>query len=248
MRGKSVRRVILSAGAAALLWPVVAWADKTIEAGPPNRFTNPEVTIDQGERLMFRNSDTVSHDVTASVSGPDGKPLFETPIVASGKQAFVEGSQYLTEGRYAYLCSLHPSMKGTLHVSAGGTPQPRPGTAPEQPGPADTTRPTLGLRIASSTVGMARLRDALVVRVNVSELSRVALRAVARPRPGGALVTVARGVKRSISGVGRIQLELTRAGRAAMRRDRFLAVVVRGFAIDRSGNRATANHGRTLAP
>jgi plastocyanin len=240
--------VVVSAGAAALLWPVIAWADKTVEAGPPNRFTTPELTMDQGERLTFRNGDTVSHDVTASTNGTDGKPLFSTPVVPAGKQAFVDGSQYLTEGHYAYICSLHPSMKGTIHVTGRGTPTPRPGAAPEQPRPADTVRPVLALRIVSRTASMARVRSALVVRVALSEPSHLELRAVARPRAGGPLVTVAKRLLHKASGTRRVHLELTPAGRAALRRDRSLAVIVRGVAIDPAGNLARAQHGRTLAP
>ena len=248
MRGRTIRGVIASAGAAALLWPVIAWADKTIEAGPPNRFTTPELTMDQGERLVFHNGDTVSHDVTASTAGPDGKPLFRTPIVDAGKQAFVEGSQYLTEGHYAFVCSLHNGMKGTIHVTANGTPQPRPGT--ETPSAtADRTKPRVGLRIVSRTATMARVRDALVVRVTLSEQSHLELRAVARPKVGGPLVTVAKKVRhKAAAGTSRVQLELTRAGRRALRRHRSLAVIVRGVAIDPSGNMARAVHGRTLAP
>lgn len=248
MRGSTIRGVVVSAGAAALLWPVIAWADKTVEAGPPNRFTTPELTMDQGERLEFRNGDTVSHDVTASASGTDGKPLFATPIVGAGKRAFVEGSQYLTEGHYVFLCSLHPSMKGTIHVTANGTPQPRPGGAPEQPRAADTIRPVLGLRIVSRTASMARFREALLVRVEVSESSHLELRAIARPKAGGPLVTVAKRLAHKVSGVRRVKLELTRAGRAALRRDRTLAVIVKGVAIDPAGNMAKAHHGRTLTP
>jgi plastocyanin len=247
MRGPTIRGAVATAGVAALLWPVIAWADKTIEAGPPNRFTTPELTMDQGERLVFRNGDTVSHDVTASTAGPDGKPLFSTPIVNAGKQAFVEGSQYLTEGHYAYTCSLHPSMKGTVHVTANGTPQPRPGGATESP-TADRTKPKLGLRIVSRTASMARVRHALVVRVALSEQSHLELRAVARPKAGGPLVTIAKRLLHKATGTRRVHLELTPAGRAALRRDRSLAVIVRGIAIDPAGNMTRAVHGRTLAP
>lgn len=247
MRGPTIRGTVVLAGVAALLWPVIAWAEKTIEAGPPNRFTTPEVTMDQGERLTFRNGDTVSHDVTASATGPDGKPLFSTPTVPAGRQAFVDGSQYLTEGSYAYICTLHPSMKGTLRVTANGTPQPRPGAATESP-TVDRTRPTLGLRIVSRSARMAQVRGALVVRVALSERSRLELRAVARPTPGGPLVTVARKRLNEVAGTRRVLLELTRAGRAALRRDRSLAVIVKGTATDPAGNTTRAVHGRTLTP
>jgi plastocyanin len=247
MRGLTIRGVVASAGAVALLWPVIAWADQTIEAAPPNRFSTAEITMDQGERLVFNNGDTVSHDVTASTTTSDGAPLFKTPTVASGKQAFVEGSQYLTEGHYPFICSLHPNMKGTVHVTADGTPQPRPG-APDRSQPADRTRPTLGLRILSRTTTTARARHALVVGIQVSEPSHVELRAIARPKVGGPLVTVARKVLHKVSGSRRVRLQLTRAGRAAVRRHGSLAVVVNGRAIDLAGNMTTANHGRTLSP
>ena len=248
MRGPAVRGVVGATLVTALLSPVVAVADKTVEASPPNRFSQTSVTMDQGEPLTFRNNDTVSHDVRATADGPDGKPLFATPIVAAGKSAFVEGSQYLTEGSYPFICSLHPSMKGTLHVSANGTPKPRPGTAPsEEPAVADKTRPKLGLLIASRTTQVARVRGTLVVRVSLDETSRLELKAIARPERGGPLVTIAKRVLRKASGVRRVQLELTDAGRAALRRDRSLAVIVKGTAIDRAGNKAKAMHGRTLA-
>lgn len=248
MRGPAIRGVVAAASVAALLSPVIAWADETVEASPPNRFSQTSVTIDQGEPLTFRNNDTVSHDVTATDAAPDGKPLFATPVVAAGKSAFVEGSQYLTEGHYPFICSLHPSMKGTLHVTANGTPKPRPGTAPaEEPAAAEGTRPKLRLLIASRTTQVARVRDTIVVRVSLDETSHLELKAIARPKRGGPLVTVAKRVLHRASGVRRVHLELTAAGRAALRRDRSLAVIVRGTAIDRAGNMARAVHGRTLA-
>jgi plastocyanin len=229
-----------------LLWPLVAFADKQIEAGPPNRFTTGELTMDQGERLVFRNGDTVSHDVTATVAGPDGKPLFGAPVTAAGKESFVEGSQYLTEGHYDYVCSLHNGMKGTIHVTANGTPQVRPDTGAKPDAAADKTKPRLKLRVLSRTTVMARARHALIIGVDVSEPSHVELRAVARPKAGGKLVTIARKTFHKFSGSRRVHVQLTPAGVRALRRDHSLAIVVNGRAIDPSGNMSTANHGRTL--
>lgn len=249
MTGPAIRGAVVSAAVAGLLWPVVAWADKTIEAGPPNRFTTPAITIDQGEPLTFRNGDTVSHDVTASATGSDGKPLFATPIVPAGRSAFVEGSQYLTEGTYPFVCTLHNGMKGTLNVTGAGTPQTRPGEQPaaEQPASADKVKPRLRMRIASRSTAVARVRGALVVRVDLSEPSRLVLKAVARPKAGGPLVVIARRVLRRAEGVRRVRLKLTRAGVDALSRDRRLAVIVNGTATDAAGNVAMAVHGRTLA-
>jgi plastocyanin len=240
--------MVATAGAVALLGPAMAWADKTVEAGPPNRFTTTELTMDQGEALTFRNGDTVAHDVTATATGADDKPLFESGKVNGGKSAPVEGAQYLTEGHYEFICSIHSNMKGTIHVTGNGTPKQRPGASTDSPATADRTKPRLKLRILSRTTHVARARHTLVVRVNLSETSHVELRAVARPKAGGPLVTVARRVLHKASGARSVHLRLTRAGRAALRRDRRLAIVVTGRAIDTSGNMSTANHGRTLAP
>jgi plastocyanin len=230
-------------------FPGVAAADKKIEAAPPYRFTTTSVTMDQGERLTFHNGDTVTHDVTATEKGPDGKPLFASASTDAGKETFVEGSQYLTSGHYDFICSLHPNMKGTLHVTGNGTPQQRPGAAPSNAAPSavDRTAPTFGLRVLSRRLSLVRADGALRVRVTVSETAHVVLRAVARPRAGGPLVTVASAVAHLSKGAHRVSLVLTRAGRAALRgKRRFLAVVVTGSATDDAGNKATRTHGRTL--
>ena len=244
-----VRRGALAAALAALLLPATALADKVIQADPSNRYSTPEVTIDQGERLTFRNNDVASHDVTATTKGGDGRPLFRTPVIERGESAFVEGSQYLTSGHYPFICSVHPSMKGSLHVTTSGAPVPRPGSGGAGGGTStDTKDPKLGVRVLSRRVDRVRDEGALLARISLDEGARVSLRAVARPRPGGRLVTVARGsVRTTAAGVRKARLRLTRAGRAAFRRDRPLAVVVTGRAVDPAGNRARATHGRTLA-
>jgi plastocyanin len=248
--GRRTKRAALVAAGVGMAWPAVAWADKQITAEPSNRYSNPEVTMDQGEKLTFGNNDIAAHDVTASGKGPDGKPLFSTPVVNRGESAFVEGSQYLTTGHYAYYCSLHTNMKGTVHVTANGTPQPRPGAAP--PGPAgaaasDAQAPALGVAILSRGVRAVRRGRALRVRVTLDEAGHVTLRAVARPKIGGRLVTVATGTAH-LTGAGerRVRMRLTRAGRRALARKRRLAVVVTARATDNAGNKAMQQHGRTL--
>src|SRR3954454_6798657 len=97
-----------------------ALADAQIDATPPNRFSASEYTMDQGEKLVFHNGDTVTHDVTATQKGPDGKPLFSSGSVDAGKSATVDGSQYLTEGHYEFICTIHPNMKAMLMVTGNG--------------------------------------------------------------------------------------------------------------------------------
>ena len=234
-----------------MVWPAVAWADKQITAEPQNRYGTPEVTIDQGEKLTFRNNDVAGHDVTANDKGPDGKALFSTKIISRGESAFVEGSQYLTTGHYAYFCSVHPNMKGTVHVTANGTPQQRPGSGGSggggSTGPKDEQAPEVGVAIVSRAMKAVRRSRALRVRISLNEGGHVRLSAVARPKVGGRLVTVATGsVHMTSAGTKRASIRLTRAGRAAIARKGRLAVVITARATDNSGNRATGQHGRTL--
>jgi plastocyanin len=245
-----IRRLALcglaaAAGGLGALVPA-ALADEQVTAAAPYRFTTPAVTIDQGERLTFRNTDVAGHDVTARLSGPDGKPLFATPLIANGETAFVEGSQYLTTGRYEFLCSVHPSMTGVLNVSAAGTPVPRPvAGVPVAP---DTTRPSVAVRVVSRRLAVVRRQRALVASVRVNEKARVSLRAVSRPRPGGPLVTVARGsVSLPAAGTRRVTMRLTAAGRRALRGGRRrLAVLLTARAVDAAGNATRRTTGRTI--
>ena len=228
--------------------PAVAWADKQIDATPGNRFSGDTYTMDQGEKLVFHNGDTVTHDVTATQKGSDGKPMFSSGSVDAGKSAPVDGSQYLTEGHYEFICSIHPNMKAMLMVTGNGTPAQRPGSSGmSTPSAAkDTKAPDLALRIVSRGVRVARTRHALTVRVTLSEPAHVMLKAVARPRVNGKLVTIAKTEKHLAAGAHRVRVKLTPAGRAALHGKRHLAVIVTGRAMDAAGNDTTEQHGRTL--
>jgi plastocyanin len=119
-------RAAIAGVIALLVLAVPAAADQTLKAAKGKRYAASDVTIAQGERLILANGDDVQHDVT-STQDRDGRPLFASPLVDPKGQAAVEGTQYLTTGDYPFLCSIHPSMQGTLHVSADGTPASRDG-------------------------------------------------------------------------------------------------------------------------
>ena len=230
--GRAVR-VFLAIVVAMLAAAPAASADEEIQAGPPARFTTPNPTMDQGEPLFFRNLDVQDHDVTARATGPDGRPLFGTPLIGQGERQFVEGSQYLTTGRYDFFCSIHPNMTGTLTVTSAGTPATR--RAPGAPAPADNAAPSVRLKVRSGRLGRVRRSRKLQVEVTVNEAAKVALRAVARV--GGRNVTIARGeVELPGAGTRRENLRLTRAGRRALRGRSRLAASVRARAVDRAGN------------
>jgi plastocyanin len=231
--------------------PASALADKQIDATPPNRFSASEYTMDQGEKLVFHNGDTVAHDVTATAQGKDDKPLFRSATTDGGKSSTVEGAQYLTEGHYDFICSIHPNMKASLHVTGNGTPATRPGAAgpagSTQTNSADKTAPALGVKLVSRRIKAVRQGHVLRVRVTVGEEAHVVLRAVARPKIGGRLVTVARAQTHMNKGTRRVSVPLTAAGRRALAGKRStLAVIVTVKAIDLAGNKRTVQHGRTL--
>jgi plastocyanin len=250
-----VRGAYLTAVAAAcLLVPADAMADEFIDAAPSNRYTTTLVEIEQGERVVFRNNDIAAHDVTAEAKGADGKPLFSTPLINRGEQADVAGAEYLTTGEYTFFCTAHQNMKGTVRVNTSGTPKPRPGTGGPGGGPAggdapDETAPAVGVSLMSRVLRTVRSIRAVKVRVRVDEAAKVVLRAIARPRAGGPLVTIARAtVSFPAGGTRRVDAALTRKGRRVLRkRGRRLAIVVRARAVDAAGNARADTHGRTLS-
>ncbi|MBK8293596.1 MAG: hypothetical protein IPK93_02035 [Solirubrobacterales bacterium] len=70
-------------------------------------------------------SDSV-HNVTATQTGAGGKPIFESKTISAGESTPVDGVQYLSDGTYPFICSIHgSSMSGDLVIS-GGTPLVRP--------------------------------------------------------------------------------------------------------------------------
>ena len=64
------------------------------------------VTVKRGETVMWVNKDPFPHTVTA-------KGVFDSHDISAGKSW-----KYIARkaGEYAYTCTLHPNMKGTLKV------------------------------------------------------------------------------------------------------------------------------------
>jgi plastocyanin len=240
MRRRSIRTFAL-AGSLLLVGPLVAAAraDQQIRATFPSSFSTTSVTIDQGERFTFQNLDVTSHDVTAETRGPDGKPLFGTPLIGTGEEAFVEGSQFLTSGHYPFVCSIHANMVGTLHVTSNGTPVPRPGSGGGGGAAPDKTKPKVSVRLASTRVSRVRRVGELVVQVKVDEAAKVALSAKVRVKRK--IQEIATGaVEITGAGTRRPELKLTRAGKKLLKKRKPVRVSVTALAIDSSGNKSTA--------
>jgi plastocyanin len=227
-----MRRLTLALGAL-LVCAAPALADKTYTAGPaPFTFTSKDVTIDQGEKLTFQNNDAggAPHDVTS-----DQKGLFASETIDQGKSSPVKGVEFLTTGAYAFHCSLHLNMVGTLHVTTAGTPQPKPGSA------GDTTAPTATVAIIDSKIGPVLKRKALKVRVKADEGAGVVLSAVAsRTTIAKGSVTVKGGSESTVS------LKLTASGKKLLKKAKKVTVRLTAIATDPAGNEGAAAASKPL--
>ena len=70
-------------------------------------FKPSTIAVKEGDTIEWRNTDPVSHSATAKEAGLDSGE-----IPANGSYRFVARKK----GRFAYICTLHPIMKGELVV------------------------------------------------------------------------------------------------------------------------------------
>jgi plastocyanin len=218
-----------------------ALADQTVTAGPvPNSFATPDVTVDQGEALLFQNSDrTAMHDVTSDKKDSDGKPLFESETIDGGKSSPVKGVEFLTTGDYPFHCSLHTNMTGTVHVTASGTPKPRTPDNPA-PNPADSTPPTAGVTILDSSIAKVLKRGTLIVRLTSDEPSRFKLTAKSGKTTIATGTAVLKGTKRNAS------ISLTKAGKKLLKQAKTATIKLTAQVNDAANNKSAATASRKL--
>ncbi len=72
-------------------------------------FTPRRLTIDAGDTVTWINNDIVEHTATAA----DGS--FDSKMIAAGKSW---KQTFKSKGDFPYVCKYHPTMKGTLKVTA----------------------------------------------------------------------------------------------------------------------------------
>jgi plastocyanin len=70
-------------------------------------FDPPELTVKPGDRVTWVNKDLFPHTATA-----DDKAFDSQSIAPAGKWTFVAGKP----GTHTYICTFHPTMKGTIRV------------------------------------------------------------------------------------------------------------------------------------
>jgi plastocyanin len=224
--------------AALAIAPAAAHADETVYAVPVDRYSSSVITIDQGEALFFRNLDANRHDlVSKEQSG--GKPIFSTPLLTTGGEAVVQGVQQLKGGNYAFFCTVHTYMTGTLTVTGAGAPTPPPS------GGGDTTAPTVSVKVLDSSVSKVVKNKKLRVEVTSNEGGNATLTAILRV--GKKTTTIAKGSRGfARAGKATVSMALTKSGQKALKGRKSAAIQVDAHLTDGAGNTGHGTGKRTL--
>ena len=75
-------------------------------------FSPARLEVRVGDTVEWVNEDFVPHDVTANAPS-DGEPAFASEVLQAGAKF---RHQVTEPGSFAYRCTLHPTMKGSLLV------------------------------------------------------------------------------------------------------------------------------------
>lgn len=138
MRGMALSAIAATASSGFAMWGVVpAGSSQTangFEGTPPEAATIgyaiPVVVVEQGATLTLANADFVPHTVTSQqicgdfswCSTNPSDPKYNNPVFSGSAHplttASIGGVPNLPPGQYAFYCSIHPRMKGTLIVEA----------------------------------------------------------------------------------------------------------------------------------
>ncbi|MCZ8511307.1 plastocyanin/azurin family copper-binding protein [Paenibacillus filicis] len=77
-------------------------------------FSEKELTVNAGTKITFTNMDKVKHNAVSDLLGADGKPVFETKLLAQGESESIVLTQ---PGEYTYYCQPHKAaMKAKIIV------------------------------------------------------------------------------------------------------------------------------------
>jgi len=107
-RPEALRRTLVVAAAALLVGSAVAAPAVHTVTIDGFEFHPPTVTVNRGDVVVWRNNDPVPHTATARDAGLDS-----SEIAANASFRFTAPHA----GRYEYICTLHPTMKGVLVVN-----------------------------------------------------------------------------------------------------------------------------------
>src|SRR5689334_6410370 len=105
-----LRRVALLSALLFSLSTGSAWAASTTITMTNNVFTPTAVTVAVGNSMVWKNASSRKHNETPIVNWSFGGAT----VKASKSSAPITATQ---AGAFAYFCSLHPKMKGTVNVA-----------------------------------------------------------------------------------------------------------------------------------
>ncbi|MEA2470343.1 MAG: hypothetical protein QOE38_1342, partial [Thermoleophilaceae bacterium] len=126
--------VVAVAVAALAVAPAAASAAEQQSYAAGLTYATPAVVASAGDTLRFTNLDPVAqHDLDSDTPG-----LFDSGLIAAGQSELVPGFEKLPAGQYAFHCSLHSWMTGTIQVVPGG------GGGAGVPDPFSVSSPDLG--------------------------------------------------------------------------------------------------------
>jgi plastocyanin len=132
-----MKRLFVAAAAAWLIAVPAAPAGAAVAVTAPGGFVAgfvpPVVVVAEGEEITYVNADVAPHNFIAldafrtkkqakkakwcSAFDKGRCPLFWSETITAGQTTDVLGLEVLKSGdQYAFFCSLHPGMKGTLIV------------------------------------------------------------------------------------------------------------------------------------
>jgi plastocyanin len=210
----------LTAIVAVLVAAPATQADERVVAAPlSSGYVNPDITIDQGEKLTFLNPDVAPHDVTSKEPG-----LFSSETVGTGSEVPVTGADALDAGTYDYVCSVHPYMTGTLTVGAGGAGGGHTGH--------DMKAPKVSAQVLDTRISEVLDAGALSLQIKLNEPATV--------RPVAAVdgTKIAKGRANLDSGSTRMAAKLTAKGERLLRDARKVELELTVIAADTGGNAA----------
>jgi spore coat protein A, manganese oxidase len=163
------RTIVVAATALALLAPALARLDGQdakafigmIIAGPAAQtvgYATPIVYSPEGATVAFNGADPLNtHNVVSRAVDSAGEPLFQSEFdtLYLPDPVDVTGTESLSAGSYAFYCSLHPNMTGTLVVGSpsdeASGPPPGPFLVP-MPVPEERTGSDITIHIAQASV------------------------------------------------------------------------------------------------
>jgi len=123
--------LIVACGLLAL--PLVAFAATSAVNIQNSAFAPATTPIKVGDTVTWTNRDAFSHTSTSDTGA------WDTGVITAGTS---RSFTFTSAGTFAYHCSIHSFMKGTVTVQAVSTPQPTaPPTVP--PTPVRTAPPTI---------------------------------------------------------------------------------------------------------